>query len=58
MRQAINLDLTTEIDVQAAKVWRLAKQSASLELDRLRDETASLQVLIAEARRIDRVGCR
>ena len=44
-----------EIHEQAAEVGRLAERGEDLELDRLRDETATLQVLIAEATRVERL---
>jgi hypothetical protein len=46
--------MAIEIEVQAAKVQRLAGLGKSLPLERLRDETAALQVLIAEAASLER----
>jgi hypothetical protein len=47
-------EMAIEIEVQAAKVQRLAGLGKSLPLERLRDETAALQVLIAEATSLER----
>ena len=49
MRRALTPHIAIEIEVQAAKIQRLAERCQSLELERLRDETAALQMLIAEA---------
>jgi len=49
MRRALTPHIAIEIEVQAAKIQRLAEHCQSLELERLRDETAALQMMIAEA---------
>ena len=49
------LDLATEIEVQAQKVLRLAGVNAPQQLARMRNETAELQALIAEAERLERL---
>ena len=48
-------DMVTAIKTQAGKVHGMA-QARSLPLDSLRDETAALQALIAEAARLERLG--
>ena len=58
MASAPALDLNAEIEVQAAKVLRLAGQRSPRQLDRMCAETAALQVLIAEAARLERLGRR
>ena len=54
MGQQLPADMAIEIEIQAARVQRLAERGAVLKLDRLRDETAALQSLIAEATSIER----
>ena len=49
MTKAIMATIELAIEEKAEEVRRLAALSETLELDRLRDETAALQVLIAEA---------
>jgi hypothetical protein len=50
------LDLATEIEVQAQKVLRLARLDSPQRLDRMRNETAELQALIAEAMRAEQLA--
>jgi hypothetical protein len=47
-----------EIDEKAAEVHRLAERGEALELARLRDETATLQALLAKAARVERLMAR
>ena len=54
MGQELPPDMAIEIEIQAARVQRLAERGAAIKLDRLRDETAALQCLIAEAASIER----
>ena len=56
MQHVLTPELATEIEVQALKVRRLAGEGIDLKLDRMRDETAALQVLIAEAARLERLA--
>lgn len=51
---SLSPDVTMEIEVQAAKVYRLTAQRGPLDLLRLRDETAELQAQIAEATSLER----
>jgi len=46
---SLSPDVVTEIEVQTAKIHRVATGERPLDLARLREETASLQALIAEA---------
>lgn len=51
---SLSPDVVTEIEVQTAKVHRLATGERPLDLARLRDATADLQALIAEATHLER----
>ena len=57
MGLALRPKVIHEIEDQAAKVRRLAEHD-NFELDRLRDETAMLQALIAEAARMKKLANR
>ena len=54
--QALSLSpaLVTEVEVLAAKVHRIASEERPLDLTHLRDATANLQALIAEATSLER----
>ena len=49
-------DVALAIRAQADKVQGIVHKAEPLPLDRLRDETAALQALVAEAARIERLG--
>jgi hypothetical protein len=51
---SLSPDVLTEIEVQAARVHRLATEERPLDLARLRDAAAELQSLIAEATHLER----
>lgn len=51
---SLSPDLVTEIEGLAAKVHRCASDERPLDLTRLRDATADLQALIAEATSLER----
>jgi len=55
---ALAPDVVVEIEGQVAKVQSLIKQHRRVELSRLRDETAELQVMLAEAAREARLAGR
>jgi hypothetical protein len=57
MGLALRANVMHEIEDQAAKVRHLAAHG-NFELDRLRDETATLQALIAEAARVKQMAKR
>jgi hypothetical protein len=56
MTPASTPDLITEIGRKTAQLGQIARRGEALELDRLRDETAALQALIAEAQRLQRAA--
>ena len=58
MPHTLTPGISIEIEVQAAKIQRLAELGKALPLERLRDETAALQVLLAEAASEDRRAAR
>jgi hypothetical protein len=50
---SLSPDVVTEIEVQTARIHRLATDERPLDLARLRDATADLQALIAEATHLE-----
>ena len=52
MRQALTREIVVEIGMKSTEVWPLAGRGEAIKLDRLRDGTATLQCLIAEAVRL------
>lgn len=58
MRQALTREIMVEIGTKSTEVWLLAGRGEAVKLDRLRDETAILRCLIAEAARSQRAPAR